>query len=131
MFLRITGYVFLFVATFPLIYYLITLYSSWRFFRVNKKAPPQPEFTPPVSNLKPIRGLDPDAYKNFASLCRQDYPDYELLFCVSSYDDPAVPVIEQLDAIFLSGKFALSSAPVAPDPTTRWPNCPPHNRSAA
>jgi ceramide glucosyltransferase len=96
MFLRITGYVLLFVATFPFIYYLITLYSSWQFFRASKSAPREPEFTPPVSNLKPIRGLDPDAYENFASLCRQDYPDYELLFCVSSTDDPAVPVIEQL-----------------------------------
>jgi ceramide glucosyltransferase len=96
MFLRITGYVVLLVATFPFIYYLITLYSSWRFFRAERKAPPQPEFTPPVSNLKPIRGFDPDAYENFASLCRQDYPDYELLFCVGSYDDPAVPIIEKL-----------------------------------
>jgi ceramide glucosyltransferase len=96
MFLRITGYLVLLVATFPFIYYLITLYSSWRFFRAEKNAPPQPEFTPPVSNLKPIRGFDPDTYENFASLCRQDYPDYELLFCVSSYDDPAVPIIEKL-----------------------------------
>ena len=85
------------IATFPFIYYLITLYSSWRFFRQKVKAPPvSPAFTPPVSNLKPIRGLDPDAYENFASLCRQNYPQYELLFCVSNNDDPAVPVLEQL-----------------------------------
>jgi ceramide glucosyltransferase len=96
MLFRTAGYLFLFVATFPFIYYLITVYSSWRFFRVHGRCEPKPEFTPPVSNLKPIRGLDPDAYENFASLCRQDYPEYELLFCVSSTDDPAVPVIEQL-----------------------------------
>lgn len=87
------------LATFPFIYYLITLYSSWRFFRAGRwpqDASASPAFFPPISNLKPIRGLDPDAYENFASLCRQDYPEYELLFCVSSMEDPAVPVLQQL-----------------------------------
>jgi len=91
--------VFLGVACIPFIYYLIVLYSSWRFFRRGaKRNTPHPNrsFTPPVSNVKPIRGMDPDVYENFASFCRQDYPDYELLFCVSDRDDPVLPVIEKL-----------------------------------
>jgi ceramide glucosyltransferase len=84
------------VATFPFIYYLISLYSSWQFFHGGGGQAPTPDFTPPVSNLKPIRGIDPDAYENFASFCRQDYPDYELLFCVDDRADPAVPIIEKL-----------------------------------
>jgi ceramide glucosyltransferase len=87
------------IATFPFFYYLITLYSSWRFFKAGGragKANAGAEFAPPISNLKPIRGLDPDAYENFATLCRQDYPEYELLFCVGSMEDPVVPVLEQL-----------------------------------
>jgi len=89
--------VFLGIAAIPFIYYLIALYSTWRFFRLpaRRKAPSR-SFTPPVSNVKPIRGLDPDAYENFASFCRQDYPDYELLFCVGDRDDPVLPVIEKL-----------------------------------
>ena len=85
------------VAAIPFVYYLIALYSSWQFFRrtSGRKAPDQ-AFTPPVSNLKPVRGLDPDAYENFASFCRQDYPDYELLFCVGEKDDPVVPILEKL-----------------------------------
>jgi ceramide glucosyltransferase len=96
--ITILGYSLLVVATFPFIYYLIVLYSSWHFFRrrVARASSEQGSFTPPVSNLKPVRGLDPDAYENFASFCRQDYPDYELLFCVGDKDAPVVPVLEKL-----------------------------------
>jgi ceramide glucosyltransferase len=86
------------IAAIPFVYYFIVLYSSIRFFR---QRPPKPNgFTPPVSNLKPIRGIDPDAYENFASFCRQDYPDYEILFCVDGKDDPAVPILERLTREF-------------------------------
>jgi len=89
-------YAILGVATFPFIYYLIALYSTWGFFHRRPMVGPKSEFTPPVSNLKPLRGVDPDAYENFASFCRQDYPDYELLFCVGEKDDPVVPILEKL-----------------------------------
>jgi ceramide glucosyltransferase len=88
-------YAVLLVALCPFFYYLIALFSAWRFFR--RGAPPAiPDFTPPVSNLKPIKGIDPDAYENFASFCRQDYPNYEILFCVGDRNDPCVPVLEKL-----------------------------------
>ncbi len=89
------------VAAIPFVYYLIALYSSWQFFRRSaRRNAPNLTFTPPVSNLKPIRGLDPDAYENFATFCRQDYPDYELLFCVGEEDDPVVPILQKLACDF-------------------------------
>ncbi len=89
--------VFLAVAAIPFIYYLIALFSSWQFFRrTGPRSAANRSFTPPVSNLKPIRGLDPDAYENFASFCKQDYPDYEVLFCVGNEDDPVLPVLQKL-----------------------------------
>src|SRR6202166_4926789 len=94
-------YVFLGVATIPFIYYLIALFSAWQFFR--RRAPgvtSDPDFSPPVSILKPIRGLDPDAYENFASFCKQDYPEYELLFCVGADDDLVISVLQKLVADF-------------------------------
>jgi ceramide glucosyltransferase len=85
------------VAAIPFIYYLIALYSAWAYFRrAPRPAVPGADFTPPVSNLKPIRGLDPGAYENFASFCRQDYPEYEIIFCVDGPADPVLPVIEKL-----------------------------------
>ena len=58
----------LIVAALPFIYYLIALYSSWQFFKLPTF---RNHFTPPVSILKAVRGLDPDAYENFASFCRR------------------------------------------------------------
>jgi ceramide glucosyltransferase len=87
------------VAAIPFIYYFIALYSSWRFFQQPRQAA-RGAFTPPVSILKPIRGIDPDAYENFSSFCLQDYPEYEILFCVSDRDDPILPVIERLQREF-------------------------------
>ena len=92
---RLVARIVLVLAISPFAYYIIVLYSVWRFFAQPKHAY-VPDFTPPISNLQPIRGLDRDAYENFASLCRQDYPDYELLFCVNTLEDPAVPVIEKV-----------------------------------
>jgi ceramide glucosyltransferase len=89
------------VAAIPLIYYSIALFSIWNFFR--RSAPRKAAdlgYAPPVSILKPIRGLDPGAYENFASFCRQDYPDYEIVFCVGEEDDPAVPILQKLTQDF-------------------------------
>jgi len=96
----VVEHILLFVAAIPFIYYVLALYSVVRFFRTAKQDKHEDgEFTPPVSCLKPIKGLDPDAYENYASFCRQDYPDYEIVFCIDA-DDPALPVIKQLKTDF-------------------------------
>lgn len=93
-------YVFLGIAAIPFIYYFLALYSSWRFFLQARTSSPTSNYTPPVSNLKPIRGLDAEAYENFASYCNQDYPDYELLFGIGDGDEAVLEVIEKLKRDF-------------------------------
>ena len=81
----------------PLVYYLLAIYSGLVYFRRLRKLPPlDRSFVPPVSILKPVRGLDHHAYENFASFCSLDYPDYEILFAVADADDPVISVIEKL-----------------------------------
>src|SRR6202453_329878 len=96
MILSFVHFIILGMAAIPLIYYALALFSAWQFFRISDKTKPSASYTPPISNLKPIRGLDPDAYENFASFCRQDYPEYEIIFCVSDTSDPALPTIQRL-----------------------------------
>ncbi|HVC18825.1 MAG TPA: bacteriohopanetetrol glucosamine biosynthesis glycosyltransferase HpnI [Vicinamibacterales bacterium] len=84
-------------AVLPLAYDLVAIAAVRRFSR---RRPPGGAATPPVSLLKPVRGLDRDSYGNFASFCRQDYPEYEILFAVADDDDPAVPVIQRVIAEF-------------------------------
>src|ERR1700722_10476500 len=88
----------------PLVYYLLGIYSAWRFFRVAHREEGREAAVngdaPPISVLKPVRGLDPDAYENFASFCRQEYPEFEILFAVNDPEDPAVPVVQKLIADF-------------------------------
>jgi ceramide glucosyltransferase len=92
---------FLWVAAIPFIYYLIVIVSSWRYFRAARRPVAQSvDFTPPVSILKPMRGEDLGAYENFASFCRQDYPEYEILLCVDPDDRAVMPLVEKLRSNF-------------------------------
>ncbi|MDX6770262.1 MAG: bacteriohopanetetrol glucosamine biosynthesis glycosyltransferase HpnI [Elusimicrobiota bacterium] len=50
----------------------------------------------PVTLIKPLKGEDAGLYDNLASFCRQDYPCFQLLFCLSTPDDPALAVVERL-----------------------------------
>ncbi len=83
------------------VYYAICLWSAAAFLRARKlhkdigSAP-----LPPVSILKPLKGVDPDIYQSFRSHCLQDYPEYEIIFGVSDPADPAIASVEQLQREF-------------------------------
>ena len=90
-------------------FYVLCLWSARTFLRESRR--PHPEFTPPVSILKPLRGVDPQMYESFASHCVQDYPDYEIIFGVNEADDPAVDAVHQLMREFPSCRIKLVICP--------------------
>jgi ceramide glucosyltransferase len=99
------------LAAAPLVYYLVTIVAALRFFRPTR-APQTGEYAPPVSLLKPVHGVDFASKINFESFCRQNYPDYEILFCVNDMEDPAVPLIRQVMKDFPQCSIRiLSNAP--------------------
>lgn len=76
-------------------FYLFSIYCAARFFS-RKKEMAGKEFLPPISILKSVCGVDEGSQKNLASFCRQDYPNYQLLFGVRDLEDPVVPLIRRL-----------------------------------
>lgn len=95
-------------------YHVVGLASAWR---LSRRRAPEPVELPPISVLKPVCGVDQDAWENFASFCRQDYPEYELVFGIQDPDDPARAVIERLQAEFPKRaiRLVVSDARIGPN----------------
>ena len=90
-------------------FYLLCLWSARTFFA--SRSQQAPAITPPVSILKPLRGVDPQMYESFRSHCMQDYPEYEIIFGVSEPDDPAVEAVQRLIREFPGCKIRLLVCP--------------------
>jgi ceramide glucosyltransferase len=80
-------------------YYCMT-YVGARLFLGRSRRPEPPTPAPPITILKPLKGLDADLFENLASFCRQDYPRYQIVFGVADAADPAAGVVRRLQAQF-------------------------------
>src|SRR5437899_6103955 len=98
--------VLLLLAAAPLVYYALATLAALHSFRL-ERARVLPNYSPSVSLLKPVRGVDFGSYENFVSCCRQEYPEYEVLFAVNDDGDPAVPVIRRIIAEFPERRIRL------------------------
>jgi ceramide glucosyltransferase len=55
---------------------------------------------PAVTVLKPLCGAEPGLYENLRTFCRQDYPEYQIVFGLGDEADPALAVVARLVAEF-------------------------------
>ena len=73
-----------------------TLFSMFAVVWVTPRRPNLPDYTPPVTIFKPLKGVDEDLVDNLRSFFLLDYPTYQLLFCVADPADPAIDVVNRL-----------------------------------
>src|SRR5574341_1456226 len=88
------------VATIGMVLYLIQVYATCSLVGNDNKysalAPAPDTSLPPVSILKPLRGLDDNLFDNLASFCTLDYPEYEVLYSLQDHNDPAYKVAKKI-----------------------------------
>src|SRR4051812_9240540 len=69
--------------------------------------PPQNEPRPALSVLKPLHGDEILLEEALASLCAQDYPDFQIVFGVQDPADPALAVVRRVRERFPSVDMAV------------------------
>lgn len=89
-------------------FYVVASFAAIRFAARHRRAQ-RPQYTPRVSVLKPVHGVDFGSEENFRSFCTQDYPNYEILFAVNDDSDAAVPVIRKLAMEFPARSIRIVS----------------------
>src|SRR5678816_3157382 len=104
---RILEVVALLGTTSCLVYYGICLWSALRFKLGRRVSEQHLVAPPPVTILKPLKGIDPEIYESFRSHCRQDYPEYEIIFGVSDDNDPAIAWVHKLQEEFPARPISL------------------------
>jgi ceramide glucosyltransferase len=73
-------------------------------------------FAPPVSLLKPLHGLEPDLESHLQSFFEQDYPEFEIIFCARTDQDPGLEIARRVAARYpkIRSRFLCSgNAPYA------------------
>jgi ceramide glucosyltransferase len=84
-----------------LAYLLLALWGARDFVHHWQRRSLDVDHAPDVTILKPVKGIDPHMYAGLVSHCQQQYAgNFEIVFGVSSLDDPAAAEIEHLRADF-------------------------------
>jgi len=80
-----------------LVYCVLTIIAAVRYRAVR---PAVLDTAPAISILKPLAGVDDGLEENLRSFFEQRYGCFEILFAVRSAEDPAIAVVERLQASY-------------------------------
>ena len=118
-------------------YSILALWAARQFNREVRLAPPPDagvpgqlagwgpdvSFAPGISILKPLKGVDAHMHAALSSHCTQDYAgDFELLFGVSSLQDPAVAEVARLRVEYPHLSIRLIECPARLGPNGKLSN---------
>src|SRR5690349_21041011 len=73
-----------------------TLFTFGSLLWVTRRRKKLADHTPPITILKPLKGVDEGLEENLRTFFQLDYPVYQLLFCVADDHDPAIEVVTRL-----------------------------------
>jgi ceramide glucosyltransferase len=90
---------------------LYLLFAAVAVRRFAARAQPPAPLAAPVSILKPLCGEDAGLYGNLESFCRQDYPQWQVVFGVQDSGDAAIPVVRRLIAAHPEADLVLVVEP--------------------
>ena len=90
------------VAIFGMVVYAIQISAVHLSLRSSKNPCPKPTPSdfPPISILKPLKGLEDSLFDNLESFCLQDYPEYEIICSLQDENDPAYKVARKVKEKF-------------------------------
>lgn len=106
------------------LWFIITALTIWGNFLAQKKlasSPPHldaPFNLYPVTILKPLKGADAALEKNIESFFELDYPNYEILISVPSFNDPAYSIAARTIARNprIKARLFAGEAKIGPNP---------------
>jgi ceramide glucosyltransferase len=79
------------------VYAILVAVGALRLAR-RRRGLPLSSFTPPVSLLKPLHGSEPDLETHLQTFFEQDYPEFEIIFCARSDQDPGLEIARRVAA---------------------------------
>jgi ceramide glucosyltransferase len=111
------------VAAFMVVMNLVCLAITYWRLRRREKGSALLDQLPPVTIVRPVRGLEAFSRETLSSGLALDYPRYQTIICVADGNDPIVPLIDELIAEYGADKLRLIVGDVAVSANPKLNNC--------